>query len=89
MKKMWMGVFLSEHSVEAMFVWWLFADRKMTVAWATLLSDKVAWLCCISDMGLTYLRIYDESQTATNWHIRTDGQTTNQPTNMVVINWPL
>ena len=40
--------------LETMFVWRLFADGKLTVAYATLLSNKVAQLCCASDMCLRY-----------------------------------
>ena len=42
---------LSSVSLEAVFVWRLFADGKLTVA-RQKLRDKVTRLCCMSDMGL-------------------------------------
>ena len=45
-------------SIEAMFVWQLFADGILTVASATLLCDRVAQLCFMSDMGFRKLTKY-------------------------------
>ena len=55
----------SSVSLEAMFVGRLFANGKLTVACAIKLSEKVAKLCCVSDIGLKILvliRNYGETK---------------------------